>query len=170
MKFVAGVGPVPSDIMLIGEAPGKNEDEQGIPFIGTAGKILNEALELADIPRDTVYITNIYKYRPPNNRKPTPEEITAHWPYLSVELAEVQPKYILLLGATALEAFTGHTGISKWHGTRVMKHSAGFTFNKYVYATYHPAATIYNKTTKEAFVSDVKIFAKIAKSLYTMNV
>lgn len=166
MKFVPGNGPIPNDIMIIGEAPGANEEEKGIPFIGKAGQILNNALEEAGLSRDSIYVTNIYKFRPPDNRKPSDEEITAHWPYLSMELQEVQPKFILLLGNTALEAFTGKTGISQWHGTRIVDHTAGFNFNKYVYCTYHPAATIYNKTTKRDFFNDIKTFSKIATGTY----
>jgi uracil-DNA glycosylase family 4 len=91
--------------MIIGEAPGETEDKLGRPFVGKAGKRLNEALIAAGLKRDEVYITNIYKFRPPNNRKPTLEEIVEHWPYLSIELDEVKPRFVLLLGNTALETF-----------------------------------------------------------------
>ena len=91
-NLVMGDGNIDADIVFIGEAPGKNEDEQGLPFVGAAGKFLNEMLKTAGMERSDVYITNIVKYRPPGNRDPLPEEKKAFWPYLVRQLDVIAPK------------------------------------------------------------------------------
>ena len=96
-QLVMGDGNVDADIVFIGEAPGKNEDEQGLPFVGAAGKFLNEMLAAAQMTRSDVYITNIVKYRPPNNRDPLPEEKAAFWPYLVKQLQIIQIQVHLLV-------------------------------------------------------------------------
>lgn len=167
-NFVWGNGPKPCDIMVVGEAPGANEEEQGIPFVGAAGQNLNKALEEADIPRDTVFVTNVYKIRPPGNRTPTDEEIYAHFPYLVKEFKAVKPQFVLLLGNTALKAVTGEVGITQKHGTRLIGHKSMVMFNlPFVYCTYHPAAIIYNKSVRADFFNDIKTFGKIARGSYT---
>ena len=97
-QLVLGDGNINADIVFIGEAPGKNEDEQGLPFVGAAGKFLNEMLAQAGMDRSDVYITNIVKYRPPNNRDPLPEEKKAFWPYLLRQLEIINPKVVITLG------------------------------------------------------------------------
>src|SRR3546814_5139610 len=97
-NLVMGDGDLDAEIVFIGEAPGKNEDEQGLPFVGAAGKFLNEMLAAAGMERKDVYITNIVKYRPPNNRDPLPEETAAFWPYLLKQLQIIQPKVVITLG------------------------------------------------------------------------
>lgn len=159
--MVYGSGPRPCDIMIIGEAPGADEDEYGLPFIGRSGKRLNSALEEAGLKRDECYVTNIYKLRPPNNRRPTPEEIQAHWPILYQELREVEPKYILLLGNTALETITRETGVSKFRGVNLMP-----ALKIKVFATYHPSATFRSKVYRNAMFEDISDFANIVKSSY----
>jgi uracil-DNA glycosylase family 4 len=104
-NLVMGDGNIDADIVLIGEAPGKNEDEQGLPFVGAAGKFLDEMLESAGIKRSDVYITNIVKYRPPNNRDPEPDEKAAFWPYLVRQLDVIQPKIVVTLGRHSMEYF-----------------------------------------------------------------
>lgn len=164
--IVPGDGPTPCDIMIIGEAPGANEEEQGKPFVGTAGKILASALTSAGFSRSDVYITNIYKERPPNNRTPTADEINSHLHFLIEEFNEVDPKFVLLLGNTALSTLTGSAGISSRHGSRVIPR-LGFTHSDiFFYTTYHPAATVYNRETKSDFFRDVEIFGKIVRGLY----
>lgn len=102
-KVVFGHGPVPSDLMLIGEAPGADEDEQGLPFIGRAGKLLTLILESVDIKRpDNIYIANTLKCRPPNNRAPLPAEQTACWPYLEAQLKHIKPKILILAGTPSV--------------------------------------------------------------------
>jgi len=97
-QLVMGDGNPDADIVFIGEAPGKNEDLQGVPFVGAAGKFLDEMLKQAGLDRGDVYITNIVKYRPPNNRDPSPEEKRAFWPYLMRQLEIIQPRAVVTLG------------------------------------------------------------------------
>src|ERR1700733_14789664 len=104
-QLVFGDGNLDAEIVFIGEAPGKNEDEQGLPFVGAAGKFLNEMLAAAGLERRDVYITNIVKYRPPNNRDPLPEEKKAFWPYLLKQLQIIEPKVVITLGRHSMEYF-----------------------------------------------------------------
>lgn len=104
-KIVNGKGPVPADIMFIGEAPGRNEDLKGEPFVGRAGEILDNVLSLLDEDRSGIYITNVVKCRPPNNRRPKATEKNMCRPHLDKEIAAVKPKKIVLLGKTATETF-----------------------------------------------------------------
>ena len=99
-QLVFGDGPADAKIVFIGEAPGKNEDIQGIPFVGAAGKFLNEMLGTIGLKREDIYITNIVKYRPPNNRDPLPDEKAAFLPYLQAQLDAIQPLLVITLGAT----------------------------------------------------------------------
>ena len=104
-KVVFGNGPVPCDLMLIGEAPGADEDAQGLPFVGRAGQLLTKILESVDIKRpDDIYIANTVKCRPPNNRAPLPKEQAACRPYLEAQITQIKPKIILLAGAPAVKA------------------------------------------------------------------
>lgn len=115
-QLVFGVGNPDADIVFIGEAPGKNEDLQGEPFVGAAGKFLNEMLEMVGLKREDIYITNIVKYRPPNNRDPLPEEKKAFWPYLVRQLDVIQPKLVVTLGRHSMEYFLPNLKISAIHG------------------------------------------------------
>lgn len=115
-QLVMGDGNLNADIVFIGEAPGKNEDEQGIPFIGAAGTFLGQMLEAAGMERSDVYITNIVKYRPPNNRDPNPAEKKAFWPYLLKELGIINPKVIITLGRHSMEYFLPDAKIGDVHG------------------------------------------------------
>lgn len=162
MNLVMGKGPKPCDVMIIGEAPGETEDRLGEPFVGKAGKRLDEALIAAGLDRDEIYITNVYKFRPPNNRKPTSQEITAHLPYLSIELYEVQPKFVLLLGNTALETWDSKSGVTRFRGMNLSTESSRLR----VYATYHPSATFYSPDYKQAMFDDIADFARIIRSSY----
>ncbi|MFH1826390.1 MAG: uracil-DNA glycosylase [bacterium] len=104
-KVVFGNGPVPCDLMLIGEAPGADEDAQGLPFVGRAGQLLTKILESVNIKRpDDIYIANTLKCRPPDNRTPSPAEQKACWPYLEAQIRKIKPKIILLAGAPAVRA------------------------------------------------------------------
>lgn len=115
-NLVMGDGNVNADIVFIGEAPGKNEDEQGLPFVGAAGRFLNEMLAAAGMDRGDVYITNIVKYRPPDNRDPLPDEKKAFWPYLLKQLQIIEPKVVITLGRHSMEYFLPGMYIGQIHG------------------------------------------------------
>ena len=147
---VPGVGNENADVVFIGEAPGKNEDLHGEPFIGTAGKRLDDALENAGLERRNVYITNIVKCRPPNNRVPNDIEKSMCSNYLEDELKTINPKIICLLGNTPFYSILGGKEITKNHGKTISK-------NGHLYfVTFHPAATIYNQKLGEVFKNDIK--------------
>lgn len=148
-QAVPGEGNIESPVVFIGEAPGRSEDEQGRPFVGAAGKLLAEALAGIGWTRDDVYITNIVKCRPPENRDPTPEEVSEHRAILEQELAIIRPKVIVLLGRHALHWFLPDLQISKARGTA--KRYVGQVY----YPTYHPAAALYNGSLKETFINDI---------------
>ena len=147
---VPGKGNQNADIIFIGEAPGKNEDLYGEPFIGTAGKKLDDALKNAGLTRNSVYITNIVKCRPPKNRIPNDLEKKMCSNYLEDELAIINPKIICLLGSTAFYSILGGKEISKNHGKFVSKD------NRMYFITFHPAATIYNQKLEKVFKNDIK--------------
>ena len=157
---VPGKGNQNADIVFIGEAPGKSEDLCGEPFIGTAGKRLNDALENVGLTRNGVYITNIVKCRPPKNRIPTEVEKTMCSNYLENELAIINPKIICLLGNTPFYSILGGKEISKNHGKFVFKD------NRRYFITFHPAATIYNQKLVKVFKNDIK---KLVKELQKLN-
>ena len=157
---VPGKGNQNADIVFIGEAPGKSEDLCGEPFIGTAGKRLNDALENVGLTRNDVYITNIVKCRPPKNRIPTEVEKTMCSNYLENELAIINPKIICLLGNTPFYSILGGKEISKNHGKVVFKD------NRRYFITFHPAATIYNQKLVKVFKNDIK---KLVKELQKLN-
>ena len=153
---VPGNGSVTKKIMLIGEAPGKNEDESGNPFVGSAGKVLDQALIDAGIERTEIYITNVVKCRPPNNRVPTEEEIgICTNQYLKKEIDIISPKVICILGATALKSLLGLENMTPYRGRIVNRPPSRY------FITYHPAATIYNNKLKQVFFEDIKMLAKI---------
>lgn len=156
-KAVTGNGNIKSKILLIGEAPGKNEDKYGMPFIGSAGKILDKALESAGVKRTDTYVTNIVKCRPPDNRIPSDEEIKKCNKYLEKEIQLVSPKIICILGATALSSLLNLKNIHKYRGKIIIKDNISY------FITYHPAATIYNNKLKEIFFNDIRKMVDISK-------
>ncbi len=148
---VVGSGPLDAKIMLIGEAPGKNEDKKGMPFVGSAGRILDDLLKEGGIDRKDVYITNVVKCRPPENRAPLDYEMAACHPYLQKQMEVISPKAIVLLGRTAAEAILGRkVEMGKEHGTAIEKDGIKY------FITYHPAAMIYKRTLKNTIVDDFK--------------
>ena len=147
---VPGIGNESADIVFVGEAPGKNEDLHGEPFIGTAGKRLDDALQNAGLARNNVYITNIVKCRPPNNRVPNDAEKSMCSNYLEDELKIINPKIICLLGNTSFSSILGGKEISKNHGKFISKD------DRMYFITFHPAATIYNQKLVEIFKNDIK--------------
>ena len=150
---VPGKGNFQSDVIFVGEAPGRNEDKNGEPFIGVAGKKLSIALNEAGISRDEVYITNIVKCRPPNNRVPNTNERDTCKEYLKQEIYIIKPKLICILGNTAFNSILGGSEITKFRGKVVRKN------NLLYFLTIHPAATIYNQKLIDVLKNDiVKLF------------
>ena len=158
-NLVMGDGNSDANIVLIGEAPGKNEDELGLPFVGAAGKFLNEMLETVGMIRSDIYITNIVKYRPPNNRDPEPEEKKAFWPYLVRQLNVIQPKIVVTLGRHSMEYFLPGKKISMIHG-QPKRITFGNT-KLVVVPLYHPAAALYNGSMRATLIKDFKKLPKI---------
>lgn len=162
-NLVMGDGNINADIVFIGEAPGKNEDEQGLPFVGAAGKFLNEMLGEAGMQRSDVYITNIVKYRPPNNRDPLPEEKKAFWPYLLKQLQIIQPKVVITLGRHSMEYFLPGMRISAIHGE---PKRIKFGEEKLVIIPlFHPAAALYNGSMRQTLIDDFLMVPKIIEKL-----
>jgi uracil-DNA glycosylase family 4 len=162
-QLVFGDGNADSEVVFIGEAPGKNEDLQGLPFVGAAGKFLNEMLEMIGLERKDIYITNIVKYRPPNNRDPLPEEKKAFLPYLQSQLEVIQPKVLVTLGRHATNCFLPDLQISKIHGEpkRVklsLKEHKDDVLEVVILPLFHPAAALYNPLQRQTIIDD---FAKI---------
>jgi DNA polymerase len=156
---VPGKGNPKAEILFIGEAPGKNEDQKGEPFVGSAGKILTEALSSAGLSRDDVYITNVVKCRPPNNRIPLQEEKESCQAYLSKELEIIKPKIICIMGNTAYGSLLNGNSITKNRGKIIEKDG-----QKY-FLTIHPAATIYNQELKSVLKDDIKTLVEILDRL-----
>ena len=152
LQLVFGDGNPDADVVFIGEAPGKNEDEQGRPFVGAAGKFLNEMLESIGMKREDVYITNIVKYRPPNNRDPEPEEKEAFWPYLVRQLDIIQPKLVVTLGRHSMEYFLPGMKISTVHGEP--KRVTFGEKKQVIMPLFHPAAALYNGGMRQALIDD----------------
>lgn len=150
-NVVVGSGPLEAKVLFIGEAPGRSEDKQGKPFVGSAGRILNKLLEQNGMKRDDVYITNVVKCRPPENRVPRDYEIDACHPYLQKQLEVIRPKLIVLLGKTASETMLGRkVDMGPEHGT-VVEHEG----RRYM-ITYHPASVIYNRKLQGTLEEDFK--------------
>ena len=141
-KFVPGDGPCPAKLMIIGEAPGEQEDIIGLPFQGPSGRLLNRLLENAGSKREEVFVTNIFKYRPPENRTPFPSEIIPSLPCLSAEIKCVDPEVIILAGRTATQAVFPAKSVRQLRGKLIPKG------NRFVVCTYHPAAMIRSPQSK----------------------
>ena len=156
---VPGKGNFKSDVIFVGEAPGKNEDKNGEPFIGIAGKKLTAALENAGVSRDEIYITNIVKCRPPSNRVPKPDERETCQEYLKEEISIIKPKIICILGNTVFNSVLGGSEITKYRGKVAQKD------NQLYFITIHPAATIYNQKLISVLKKDIKKLFKIITEL-----
>jgi DNA polymerase len=159
-NFVPGDGPDDADVMVIGEAPGASEDEQGRPFVGRAGALLDEALEGAGLRREDVYVTNVVKRRPPNNRTPLPIEVAQFIGILVEEISRIRPKFVLLLGNTALSALTMYPGGIMSRRGKLAHAKTVFAEDAVVFATIHPSAALRNPSLKQGFLDDVKQFAE----------
>lgn len=167
-QAVPGDGSASAEIMFIGEAPGKKEDLQGIPFIGAAGKFLSEMLGTINLKREDIYITNVVKYRPPENRDPLPEEIAACMPWLHEQIKIIQPKVIVTLGRHAMEHFIPGKKISEVHGQAFRR-----TFDdigpQVFFSLYHPAAALYNGGMRQTLIEDFKKIPKIIEKIKKEN-
>lgn len=150
-NLVFGVGNQNADLMFVGEAPGQAEDEQGIPFVGAAGKLLDRYLYAVGIPRESVYIANILKCRPPHNRDPLPDEEDACIGYLREQVRLIQPKIIVCLGRiSAMRLIKPDFRITREHGVFVRKGGVLMT------AVYHPAALLRDASKKEDMLLDME--------------
>ncbi len=156
-RFVGGVGPPDADVAFVGEAPGANEVEQGEPFVGNAGRVLDSLLDDAGLDRDAVYVTNLVKVRPPENRDPRRDEIDAWWPVLRAELDRVDPAVVVPLGAFASrEVLDSDAAIGDLRGETYERDG------HVVVPTYHPAATFYDDSVKAGLREDLKRVAELA--------
>jgi DNA polymerase len=160
-NFVFGVGNPNAKVMVIGEAPGADEDEQGEPFVGRAGQLLNKMLAAINFPREEVFIANILKSRPPGNRDPKPEEVAACEPYLFKQIEIIKPKMILCVGRVA------GTNLLKLEGESLAKmRGRAFDFMRAkVMVTYHPAALLRNPNWKAGAWEDLQKFRKLYDEL-----
>ncbi len=137
--------------MAVGEAPGEREDQEGLPFVGAAGQLLNELLEGIGLGREDIFITNVLKSRPPGNRDPLPEEVEACAGYLDAQIAVIEPKVILILGRHALQRLLpGAPWISRCHGQLMRVGERTYM------PCYHPAAALYNGSLKAVLVEDFR--------------
>ncbi|WP_175059243.1 type-4 uracil-DNA glycosylase [Thermococcus sp. 2319x1] len=165
---VPGSGSYDAKIMFVGEAPGYWEDQKGLPFVGRAGKVLDELLESVGLKREEVYITNVVKCRPPNNRDPMEEEIKACSPYLDKQIDIIRPKIIVPLGRYSMAYILNKFGfeaepISKMHG-KILE--AGTLFGKVVIMPmYHPAVALYKPQLREELEKDFKKLKEVLESL-----
>lgn len=170
-QLVFGDGSANAKIVFIGEAPGKNEDIQGKPFIGAAGKFLDEMLQGIGLERKDVYITNIVKYRPPNNRDPLPEEKKEFLPYLQAQLEVIQPLLVVTLGRHSMNCFLPDLQISKIHGEakriRIKMKQSDDALTIVILPLFHPAAALYNGSMRQTLIDDFagipRILAALAK-------
>lgn len=158
-QVVPGFGNPKAEIMFIGEAPGKSEDEKGVPFVGAAGKFLDELLESIDLKREDIYIANIVKCRPPDNRDPRPEEIETCLPYLKKQILLIQPKVIATLGRFAMNIFFPQLKISQAHGKLQKRKSLQ------IVPLYHPAAALYNGSQRSVHLKDFQVLKTVVEKI-----
>jgi uracil-DNA glycosylase family 4 len=149
-NMVPGEGDPDAEVMIVGEAPGASEDKQGRPFVGRAGKLLDELLAEAGLEREQVYITNVVKARPPGNRDPRKDEVAHHMPWLEAQLALIQPRLVVPLGRHALAHFSDDAKISEVHGTEVTERGRS------LFPMYHPAAALHNQSLRETLFADAR--------------
>mgnify|MGYP001298805852 CR=1 FL=1 len=163
-QVVPGEGSAEAEIMFIGEGPGQKEDELGRPFVGAAGKFLDEMLEIINFKRENVYIANVVKCRPPQNRDPLPEEAAACWPWLLEQIKIIEPKLIVTLGRHSMERFLPGQKISVVHG-KAMRREMPEIGKRIFYTLYHPAAALYNGSMRETLMKDFKRIPKVLEKI-----
>ncbi|MDP1845970.1 MAG: uracil-DNA glycosylase [Candidatus Moranbacteria bacterium] len=164
LNVVPGEGNEKAEIMFIGEGPGEKEDKLGRPFVGAAGKFLDEMIGLIEMKREDVFIANIVKCRPPGNRDPLPEEAEACWPWLLEQIKTIKPKLIVTLGRHAMERFLPNQKISQMHGMALRREITGIG-KQVFYALYHPAAALYQGSLRETLKTDFKKIPKVLKAI-----
>jgi uracil-DNA glycosylase len=147
--MVPGEGDPDAEVMVVGEAPGRHEDEQGRPFVGRAGKLLDELLAEAGLHREDVFITNVFKARPPNNRDPRPAEVAHHMAWLESQIALIRPRVVVTLGRHALKHFSD-ARIADVHGTALPLDG------RTLFPLYHPAAAMYNQSLRATLFEDAR--------------
>ncbi|MDD3532205.1 MAG: uracil-DNA glycosylase [Candidatus Shapirobacteria bacterium] len=163
-RSVSGQGNPDAKVFFIGEAPGFNEDQQGVPFCGRAGKLLEKFLELASLTREEVFIANMLRHRPPSNRDPSEAEIAACRPFLDRQIEVIEPKVIVTLGRFSMEKFLPGSLISRVHG---QPRFVNFSGKEYiVFPMYHPAASLRNGKIKAL---EEKDFVKLGQFLAKLN-
>ena len=155
-KSVAGEGPADAEIMFIGEGPGFHENEQGRPFVGASGKFLDQLLAQAELTREDVFICNVVKCRPPSNRDPHPDELSACDEYLETQIQAINPSIIVTLGRISMGKFFGNVKISSVHG---QMQKVG---ERFVIPMFHPAAALHQPALKSSILGD---FAKLPNQL-----
>src|SRR5438128_7410951 len=160
---VPGEGPIGAKIMFVGEGPGQNEDEQGRPFVGAAGKLLTELLGSIGVSRSDVFITNIVKCRPPNNRAPRKAEIEACNPYMMSQIRLVKPRIVCPLGTPAIATVLGEeSSATRAHGNPQTK------ANVTILPMYHPAAALYDASLKETIFHDFQLLKQMVENTETL--
>ena len=163
LNAVPGAGNPNAKIVFIGEAPGANEDKQGLPFVGNSGKLLDKLLNGIELRREDVYIANILKHRPPDNRDPLPSEIKVCTPYLKAQLQVLEPKIIITLGRYALNYFLPDVMISKVRGQISQITWQGLPLT--LIPVYHPSAGLRNGSMLSALESDFQTIGKFLKTI-----
>ena len=163
-KMVFSDGNINAKIMLVGEGPGAQEDQEGLPFVGRAGKLLDKMLEAINLNRKKVYISNVVNFRPPKNRKPSDEEIQRYYPFLKLHIEIIDPKILVLLGSTALNAIIGNEEViskarGKWIGKKIGN------CNPYIIASFHPAFLMRQPDQKKLAWIDLKSIREKMKQL-----
>lgn len=161
-RSIAGAGNPNAQIVFIGEAPGKKEDETGLPFIGASGKFLDELLDSIKIKREDVYITSIVKYRPPENRDPTPKEKNDCKEWLHEQLNSIKPLLVVFLGRHSMNHFFPELKISEVHGKLIQKTIPGI-YTQYFIPLYHPAAALYKGSLRQELMKDFKKIPSLIK-------
>lgn len=159
--YVPGMGTQSAEIVFVGEGPGKNEDLQGKPFVGASGKFLDTLLGSIGLSRKDIYITNVVKCRPPENRDPLPEEIEACHDYLDAQLLVINPKIVVTLGRYSLAKFLPGVKISEVHGKPKRRQSDGLV----IFPCYHPAVALYNPSMREVLKADFQLLASLLTTL-----
>lgn len=163
-NVVPGEGNAETEIMFIGEGPGQKEDQLGRPFVGAAGKFLDEMLGVINLKREDVYIANVVKCRPPNNRDPLPDEAAACWLWLIKQINIIDPKLIVTLGRHSMERFLPGYKISQIHG-KALRRDVPEIGQRIFYALYHPAAALYNGSMREILIKDFRRIPKLIEKI-----
>jgi uracil-DNA glycosylase len=149
-NLVPGEGSAKAEVVVVGEAPGANEDREGRPFVGRAGKLLDELLAEAGLRRDEVFITNVLKARPPRNRDPRADEVAHHLPFLEAQLEVIRPRLLVPLGRHALKRFAPDLAIGEVHGHVVQRDG------RTLFPMYHPAAALHNPRLRTTLADDAR--------------